>query len=212
MDERLAPCPDSDAMEVTGIEVSFAIPTHVTQLQQQRLLDILGTIVDAPYNQVKTGPHWIGFIGGRMSNYSAADAALLGKPTPDKPLANGEEPEFDDDVFCVESHYRTYYDDEDRKRLRRPREDYRELGGGGIGFRVVNGDKEALFKMLDAFTERMWPEKSLQERRVQATDALVVEVSHTSTLYVVAEEWDKLTDMEQDRLKAFAEGWVAASE
>ena len=62
-----------------------------------------------------TGPHWLGFIGGKL-NLSRVDAALLGKEVGENPPADGEEPESDDNVLVISSNFREWHDEEEAKR------------------------------------------------------------------------------------------------
>lgn len=99
-DDRCAPPSDEDAVELTKIEVDFAIPVFMSQAQQRKLLDLLAEIVRAPENQIKDGVHWVASVGARP-NFSVVDAALLGvEPGPNAP-PDGEEPTYDDEVFHV---------------------------------------------------------------------------------------------------------------
>lgn len=115
-----AECPDDDCCEIQRIEVSFALPVHMTQDQQRRLLDLLNEMVRAPCSQPKEGVHWVGFTGSKL-NYSAADARLLEREAGPDYVPDGAEPTSDDTVFCVESCARAFVSTKERDRVMRER-------------------------------------------------------------------------------------------
>lgn len=81
----------------TRIEVSFAIPVHITGEQQRAIDDVIQQICKQLYNTPKDGVHWSAESGGKP-NWSKADAAFLGK----EPSANAPdsgEPSFDMSVL-----------------------------------------------------------------------------------------------------------------
>lgn len=115
-DDRVAPCEDEQACELTKIEVDFGLRVLMTRAQQRRLVEVIEEIVDAPCNQPAEGVHWVAGIGSRP-NLSAVDAALLGRHVGENPPADGEEPTFDNDVFQVTSHAREFLPKRERERI-----------------------------------------------------------------------------------------------
>jgi hypothetical protein len=107
--------PADNDVEVLAIEVSFAIPSYITQDQQRRLNDLLDEITRSPKNTPKEGVHWVSSNGAKP-NFSAIDAALLGVQPGDNPPANGGEPTFDETVLCFGTSARSF--NSERERLR----------------------------------------------------------------------------------------------
>ena len=119
-DERCAEFTEDVDNVVTQIELSFAIPVHISREHYNMLRDVRDAIVEAPYNQPKEGVHWPSGEGSRP-NFSERDAMFLGRPgrgSPDVP--DGAEPTFDDSVLAFESAARGFVTEEEReKKLKR---------------------------------------------------------------------------------------------
>lgn len=96
--ERLAECPDNDAVEIRAIEIAFAIPVRMTERQQRHIYDAVRCIVGSPWNQFKDGVHWVAEGG------SKPDWSVPGKPS------------FDDSVFCLGTASRAFLSEEERDR------------------------------------------------------------------------------------------------
>jgi hypothetical protein len=126
-DERVTTCSDSDATFIERIEVGFAIEVAITSEQERQLHELIDQIAKAPYNQPKEGVHWLGFVGSKL-NYSATDAALLGKPVGDNPPPNGAEPDSDDTVLCYETSARGFVNGNERAKVMLEREEKKLTG------------------------------------------------------------------------------------
>lgn len=122
-DERCAQ-PVEDDCKVSSVEISFAIPSYITQAQRRQLYDLIREIADAPVNTPKEGVHWLSFTGSKL-NFSRIDAALLGVPSGDNPPADGEEPIADDSILQFATYARGFATKRERDRTleeRRPSE------------------------------------------------------------------------------------------
>lgn len=117
---RVAECPDQDSTLLRRIEVDFAIPVEMTQSEQRRLVLLLSEIIDAPWNQIEDGVHWLAGVGSKP-NWSRADAGFLGIKAEDGAPVSGE-PTFDDSVFHVESCARGFVSEKEKTRTLRRRE------------------------------------------------------------------------------------------
>jgi hypothetical protein len=117
--ERLSDCPDDDAFEVSAFEVSFAIPSVITQEHSRRFAELVSDIVDAPWNQPKNGVHWPSGCGSKPQ-WSQADQRVLGMPVDPNAPESGE-PDFDDSVYFIETCAREFVSDEERERKARHR-------------------------------------------------------------------------------------------
>lgn len=104
-DKRCAECPDEDASLLRAMEFHFAMPVFLTQDQQRRLHQLLSEIVDAPWNQLVDGVHWLAEWGA--------------KPQWREP----EEPTFDDTVLTGSSCARGFVSDKERDRVLKRRQD-----------------------------------------------------------------------------------------
>lgn len=95
--DRLAPPPESSP-PIRGIEISFAIDTHLTREQWERLRELVIEITEAPCNTPKEGVHWL---------FSEGCKPLWREP---------EEPDFDTSVHTLESAARGFVTAEERQR------------------------------------------------------------------------------------------------
>lgn len=112
-DQRIAQ-PGEDDFAVNKIEVEFSIPCYITFADQDRIIKAIDEIVRNPANQLVEGVHWLAGIGSKPK-WSQMDSMFLGKPVdPDAPEKG--EPEFDDDVFSIETCARDFLDDEERQK------------------------------------------------------------------------------------------------
>jgi len=103
--QREGECPDEDAITLLNIEVEFAIPTTMTQEQQERLFKVIQEIVESPWNQLKGKDHYISSVGCKIW-MSRIDAALIGGRAwerVDPTIKNGEEPTHDNSVLFFET-------------------------------------------------------------------------------------------------------------
>jgi hypothetical protein len=105
MDDRVAPPPD-DTIEVSALDLSFAIPVRATREQIRRLGEWMDEVTNAPYNQPVAGVHWVSGHGSRPK-WSRYDAMMLGK-APDSDAPETGEPEFDNSVYQIATTYRPF--------------------------------------------------------------------------------------------------------
>ena len=119
-DDRCAPPPDDECTQVVeSIEVGFHIPVYVTSDQIQRLHELIDEIASAPCNQPKGGVHWLSEYGSKP-RWSQADQRVLGLPNdPDAPESG--EPTFDETVYAIGTHARSFVAVEERDRYRERR-------------------------------------------------------------------------------------------
>lgn len=119
LNERLKPPADEDSFEASAIEISFAIPVHVTPEQWRRIREVVQEIVDAPCNTPKEGLHWLSTEGVKPQ-WSQYDARFMGKPVdPNAPLEG--EPTYDYSTHVMESSARGFVTSEERERTLRER-------------------------------------------------------------------------------------------
>ncbi len=113
--DRVAECPDHDAVVMERMEISFHIPVAMTQYQQGRFLKLINEIVSSPWNEPKAGVHWMAGVGSKP-NWSRADARMLGKaPEPSAPKSG--ESTFDDSIYFVETYARAFVSEKERRRV-----------------------------------------------------------------------------------------------
>lgn len=90
-------------MNITRIEVSFAIPVELTDEEHHILHQLISSI--AKRTQPDGRVHWLAGCGSKP-HFSASDSVFLGKrPASADTLApaNGEEPTWSDDVYYLET-------------------------------------------------------------------------------------------------------------
>jgi len=92
-------------MSIRKVEIDFALPVELTDEEMRSLCDLAQRV--AKRHQPEGMVHWQ-FGCGSKPIFSQADCALLGKPVnPDAPQRG--EPEFDDEVFYIETTARGAY-------------------------------------------------------------------------------------------------------
>lgn len=106
--------PEDDDDVVQAIEISFAIPVYVKQLDYSLLNVLLDRIISRPANQLVDGCHWLAGQGCKPT-WSQNDSRFLGI-TVDPGAPESGEPTFDDSVFFAESAARPYHDDDEKKK------------------------------------------------------------------------------------------------
>jgi hypothetical protein len=90
---------------IRKIEVDFALPVELTDGEMRRLCDFVQGI--AKRHQPEGMVHWQSGCGSKPI-FSQADSIFLGKTVdPNAPAAG--EPEFDDEVFHIETFAREAY-------------------------------------------------------------------------------------------------------
>lgn len=93
--------PNDDDVEVSSVELSFALPCFITQAQQMKLHNVMDEICGAPVNQIAGHAHWAA-ENGHKPTWSQADARMLGIATPADAPESGE-PTFDDSILYFAS-------------------------------------------------------------------------------------------------------------
>lgn len=117
--DRCADCPDENAMQISGIEISFALPVLMTRVQQENFIELVEDLVRSPWNEPKDGVHWLAGIGAKP-RFSQADSHFLGKPVDPSAPEKGE-PSFDDSIFFLESFSREFVSDKEQARVEQRR-------------------------------------------------------------------------------------------
>jgi hypothetical protein len=93
---------------IRKIEIEFAIPVELTDDEQRRLCDFVQRI--AKRHQPDGMVHWQSGCGSKPI-FSQADSRFLGKPVDPSAPERGE-PEFDDEVYHIETYAREAYESE----------------------------------------------------------------------------------------------------
>ncbi len=92
-------------MSIRKIEIEFALPVELTDEEQRTILDMVQAI--AKRHQPEGMVHWQSGCGSKPI-FSQADARFLGKPVDPNAPESGE-PEWDDEVFHIETCAREAY-------------------------------------------------------------------------------------------------------
>lgn len=113
-DKRRGDPPDGRP-PINQIEISFAVPVFLSVEQNRRLHHLLDEIVRAPHNQPDGCVHWVSSYGSKPT-WSQADARFLGKPV-DPNVPETGEPEFNDEIYSIETCFRPFASERERNRV-----------------------------------------------------------------------------------------------
>jgi hypothetical protein len=95
-------------MEISRIEIDFAVPVKLSDEDQKTLFMLAGKLARA--NAPEGCVHWASGCGSKPQ-FSRADGRFLGKEVADDAPEDGE-PTWDDTVFHIETCCRERYENE----------------------------------------------------------------------------------------------------
>jgi hypothetical protein len=104
-------------MEISKIEVNFALPVDLTDSEMRIIRDIANDA--ARRTETPERVHWAAGTGSKP-NWSKTDCKIFGyEPTADSPESG--EPTWDDSVYCIDTATRERYENEPYKPYQKPK-------------------------------------------------------------------------------------------